>query len=148
MTTAERIETGTCFCGAVAAEMRGDPFWICFDHDDDCRRAIGSALTVWVGWRPDQFRLTRGEPRTFSKTPGVVRSFCAGCGTSIGYTDAGLPDELYVTIGFLERPEHFRPEAHAYWRQRLPWLVLDDGLPFVDGYSRRRDPKLGDPIDR
>ncbi|RUW29656.1 GFA family protein, partial [Mesorhizobium sp. M1A.F.Ca.IN.020.06.1.1] len=30
-----RIETGACFCGAIAAEMQGDPFWTCFDHDDD-----------------------------------------------------------------------------------------------------------------
>ncbi|WP_292421892.1 hypothetical protein [Mesorhizobium sp.] len=62
------IETGACFCGAIAAEMQGDPFWICFDHDDDCRRAIGSPLTIWIGYRPDQFRLTRGQPREFSKT--------------------------------------------------------------------------------
>src|SRR4051794_14233198 len=55
-----RLETGTCFCGAVAAEMRGDPFWICYDHDDGCRRAIGSPLTIWIGYHPSEFRLTRG----------------------------------------------------------------------------------------
>src|SRR3954462_310846 len=44
-----RIETGSCFCGAIAAEMHGEPFWICYDHDDDCRRAIGreDALDRW-----------------------------------------------------------------------------------------------------
>ncbi len=25
-----RIETGSCFCGSISAEMHGDPFWICF----------------------------------------------------------------------------------------------------------------------
>ncbi|RWP39208.1 MAG: GFA family protein, partial [Mesorhizobium sp.] len=24
-----RIETGSCFCGSISAEMHGDPFWIC-----------------------------------------------------------------------------------------------------------------------
>ena len=56
---ASRIEAGSCFCGAIAAEMRSEPFWVCYDHDDDCRRAIGSPLNVWVGYRPDQVRFTR-----------------------------------------------------------------------------------------
>ncbi|MDG4851215.1 MULTISPECIES: GFA family protein [unclassified Mesorhizobium] len=142
------IETGACFCGAIAAEMQGDPFWICFDHDDDCRRAIGSPLTIWIGYRPDQFRLTRGQPREFSKTRGIVRSFCEKCGTSIAYRDEGLNDELYVTIGFFDHPERFRPQAHAYWRLRLPCLEFSDDLPRIDTYSRRRDPAFGNPVDR
>ncbi len=128
--------------------MRGEPFWICFDHDDDCRRAIGSPLAIWVGYRPDQFRLTRGTPKSFSKTSGVVRTFCPECGTSISYSDRGLADELYLTIGFFDRPERFAPQAHAYWRMRLPWLDFADRLPRVDGYSRDRDPDFGDPADR
>lgn len=143
-----RIETGACFCGAIAAEMHGEPFWICFDHDDDCRRAIGSPLTIWVGYRPDQFRLTRGTPKSFSKTSGVVRTFCPECGTSISYADRGLADELYLTIGFLDHPERFPPQAHAYWRMRLPWLDFADDLPHVDGYSPVRDPDFGDPANR
>ena len=91
----DQIETGSCFCGAISAEMRGDPFWICYDHDDDCRRAIGSPVNIWVGYRTNQFRLIRGEPKSFSKTRGVVRTFCPECGTSIGYLDEGLGDQLY-----------------------------------------------------
>jgi hypothetical protein len=63
----ERKESGACFCGAIIEEMRGDPFWICYDHDADCRRAIGSALVVWVGYRPEQFSVIKGNPRSFSK---------------------------------------------------------------------------------
>jgi len=144
----ERIETGACFCGAVAAELRGDPFWVCYDHDDDCRRAIGSPLTIWVGYRPHQVTLLRGSPKSFSKTKGVVRTFCADCGTSIGYRDEGIADESYVNIGFLDHPERFKPQAHAYWRMKLPWLEMDDGLPRIDGYSRDRDPAYGTPAER
>jgi hypothetical protein len=143
-----RRETGTCFCGAIAAVMDGEPFWICYDHDDDCRRAIGGPLTVWVGYRPDQFRLLKGTPKSFSRTPGVVRTFCPDCGSSIGYSDEGLPDELYLTIGFFDRPEGLRPQAHAYWELRLPWVVFDDKLPRIDRYSRKRDAKFGNPRDR
>jgi hypothetical protein len=106
-----RLETGACFCGALAAEMRGDPFWICYDHDDDCRRAIGCPLAVWVGYHPSEFRLTRGVLKSFSKTKGVTRTFCPECGTSVSYFDEGLREELYLTIGFLDNPERFLPRA-------------------------------------
>ena len=143
-----RIETGACFCGAIAAEIHGEPFWICYDHDDDCRRAIGSPLNIWVGYRPNQFRVMRGNPKCFSKTKGITRTFCPDCGTSISYLDDGLSDELYLTIGFLDNPERFQPQAHAYWRMKLPWVSFADDLPRVDGYSRGRDPTFGNPTDR
>jgi hypothetical protein len=31
---------------------------------------------------------------------------------------------------------------------RLPFIKMDDGLPRVDGYTRQRDPTLGNPRDR
>lgn len=143
-----RVETCACFCGAIVAEAVGDPFWICSDHDDDCRKAIGSPLTVWVGYRPSQFKLKCGTPKTFSKTRGVFRSFCGACGTSIAYRDEALQDELYLTIGFFDHPERFFPQAHAYWDLKLPWVEFADDLPRIDRYSRVRDPALGDPCDR
>jgi hypothetical protein len=109
-----RIEHGWCFCEAIKAEMTGEPFWICFDHDDDCRRAIGSPLTAWIGYRPAQVRCVHGHPKTFSKTKGVTRSFRGDCGTSVSYSDQGLPDELYVSIGFMGTPERFPQQAQVY----------------------------------
>lgn len=146
MTT--RCETCACFCGAITAEVAGEPFWICYDHDDDCRRAIGSPLTIWVGYRSQQFRLTRGKPKRFSKTPGITRSFCAACGTSIGYEDEGIAGEIYLTIGFFDHPERFAPAAHAFWQLKLPWIAFADTLPRIEQYSRPRDPAFGTPRDR
>jgi hypothetical protein len=144
----ERVETGHCFCGAVAAEMRGEPFWICYDHDDDCRRAVGGPLTVWVAYRPSGFRWSKGNPKTYSGTKGVNRTFCPECGSSISYADEGLADELFVTIGFFDNPERFVPQAHAYWKMKVPWISIADDLPKVDRYTRQRDSLLGNPNDR
>ena len=143
-----RVESGACFCGGITAEAHGEPFWICYDHDDDCRRAIGGPLTIWIGYRPNQFRLTHGNPKSYSKTKGVVRTFCPECGTSISYMDEGTSDELYLSIGFMDNPERFRPQAHAYWQMKLPWIKFADDLPRADAYSRERDRELGYPKDR
>ncbi|MBV8805421.1 MAG: GFA family protein [Sinobacteraceae bacterium] len=144
----DRAEAGSCFCGAIIAEIQGDPFWICYDHDSDCRRAIGSPVVVWVGYRPEQFHITQGKPKSFSRTRGVTRTFCPDCGTSIGYEDRGTPNELYIALGFLHHPERFPPQAHAYWCEKLPWISFADKLPRIDGYSRERDAEHGTPADR
>lgn len=144
----ERLEHGSCFCGSIVAELEGEPFWITYDHDDDCRKALGGPLTVWIGYKREQVRFTSGSPRTFSKTPGVERSFCADCGTSIGYVDEGLGNEIWLTIGFMDRPERFEPRAHGYWRMKLPWIEFADDLPRFETYTRERDPKVGYPAER
>jgi hypothetical protein len=144
----ERHERGACFCGAIVAQLTGEPFWVCYDHDEDCRRATGGALVVWVGYRPEQLQITSGKLKSFSKTRGVVRTFCSECGTSISYADEGIPDELFIAIGFFDHPERFHPHAQAYWPERLPWIALADDLPRIDSYSRRRDSAFGPPRDR
>ena len=144
----ERIESGACFCGAITAEARGEPLSVVYDHDDDCRRAIGSPLTVWIGYRSNQVRFTRGTPKTFSRTPGVERGFCGDCGSTITYRDEGIAGELHLCIGFMDHPERFPPQAHSFWRLKLPWIKMADNLPRLETTSRERDPAFGDPANR
>lgn len=143
-----RVESGRCFCGAITARAEGEPFWINFDHDGHCRKALGSPLTIWIGYHRTQFVIISGSPKAFSKTRGVTRTFCAECGTSIAYMDEGLPDDIYLTIGFMNHPERFEPQVHAYWREKLPWIQFSDRLPKIDAYSRNRDFSQGFPNER
>src|SRR5690606_2995128 len=99
-------------------------------------------------YRTNQVRYKQGQPATFSKTPGVIRSFCAKCGSSISYLDQGLAGEIYICIGFMDSPERFVPAAHGYWRERLSYLRINDDLPKQDGYTRARDGAFGNPRDR
>ncbi len=89
-----------------------------------------------------------GALRSFSKNQGGQPHVLRQLRTSVGYVDAGLPDEFYLTIGFLDHPERFEPRAHAYWRLKLPWVEFADDLPRIDTYSRDRDPAFGNPNDR
>ena len=94
-----RNEYGHCFCGTIVAEMSGEPFWICYDHDDDCRH-----VEAWLldGIPTREVRFQKGHPKGFSKTRGVTRYFCGD-----------------------------------------PFVVMDDGLPRVEAYTRPRDPVFG-----
>jgi hypothetical protein len=105
-------------------------------------------MTIWIGYRAEQVISITGAPKTFSKTPGVVRSFCGDCGTSIGYQDEGLPSEIYLYIGFMDAPKRFEPAAHGYWEQRLPFVELSDSLPREARHTRKRANGFADPRDR
>jgi hypothetical protein len=133
-----RTEQGSCFCGQVVGRFRGEPLWVCYDHDDDCRRAVGSPLNVWVGYSPDNADIQGTSLRTYSKSGRVFRGFCSTCGTSITYEDHDLPGELYISVGFLDHPQRFTPQAHAYWNRKLPWISLEDALPRHPTNSRLR----------
>lgn len=143
-----RLERGSCFCGGIVAELEGEPFWINYDHDDDCRKAIGSPLTVWIGYPQNKVTFTNGVPRTFSKTPGISRGFCPNCGSSISYVDTGLREEIWISVGFMDHPERFEPVAHGYWRMKLPWVNFADALPRFETYTRERDVTIGYPVER
>jgi hypothetical protein len=62
--------------------------------------------------------------------------------------DEGIKDETYLTIGFFDNPERFKPTAHGYWREKLSWVELSDNLSRFNEYTRIRDAELGNPNTR
>lgn len=71
-----------------------------------------------------------------------MKSFCGTCGTSIGYVDDDLPNDvcwLHARTGWVT------PDAQGYWELSLPYIVMNDGPPRIETYTRARDPKLGSP---
>jgi hypothetical protein len=59
-----------------------------------------------------------------------------------------FPTSFMSPLGFMDAHEKFAPQAQAYWEIRLPFVVMDDGLPRVQGYTRQRNPSIGNPRDR
>ena len=51
------------------------------------------------------FSFVTGEPGRFASSPGVTRSFCARCGTSLTLYSEAFPGEIYVSICSLDDPE-------------------------------------------
>lgn len=129
---------GSCFCGRNRFRFHGRPIWITYDHDSDCRRAIGAPLVVWVGYMAKDVELVEGKPAIYNSSPGIRRRFCGTCGTSIAYEDDGLPGEIYYTIGVFHEPEAFAPVAHGFYSEKLSWLKLKDDLPHYQSHTRQR----------
>ena len=96
---------GGCYCGAVRYRLTAPP------HDVDtcrcrwCAHTVGATVTEWAHLPASAFEFTRGEPVRFESTPGVWRTFCGRCGSSLTYhyKDGAKVDVTTATLD--ERPE-------------------------------------------
>lgn len=119
--------------------------WLaCLDVCDDCRLVNGTHL---VGWTflplvscnpPIKSDLKIGTMKTYSTSPGVLRSFCGSCGATFFFScDERHPsDEKQVVdlaTGVLRAPEGSMAENWLTWRTKISWL--DSGKRFDEGFS-------------
>ena len=58
-----------------------------------------------------------------------MRSFCGSCGAPASFETEVFPDETHLYAASLDDPNLYRPTAHIFWSERLPWIELSDDLP-------------------
>jgi hypothetical protein len=116
--------TGRCLCGDVTFRADGAPKWIANCHCESCRRAVGAPLTTYAGFPTERFAWTGAAPARFASSPGVTRTFCPRCGSSLSYEGARWPGEIHLLVGALDRPQDFPPTRDAFVEEKLPWLHL------------------------
>jgi len=134
-----RQRGGGCRCGAIRYLAEGDPLWVAHCHCESCRRATGTALVTYAGYAHSQVTFTEGRPAGYASSPGVVRSFCATCGTPIAYQGDRWSEEIHLLLCTLDDPESLEPQGHVYVAEQLRWLKLADGLPRHAGTSSQAD---------
>jgi hypothetical protein len=116
--------TGWCLCGMVRYRATDAPLWVAHCHCASCRRATGAPVATYAGFPAEKFAWTAGEAASFASSPGVLRTFCGRCGTSLTYQGERWPGEVHVLAATLDRPEAVMPEREAFAEERLPWLHL------------------------
>ena len=89
---------GGCFCGAVRYVTMGDALTLCCCHCESCRWAVGAPQVPWGTFPRSRFRVTRGQVTEFASSPGVTRSHCADCGTSLTYSQDSRAGEIDITL--------------------------------------------------
>jgi hypothetical protein len=120
---------GRCLCGSIRFEAELPPLWSCFCHCESCRRNTSSPLTAFLGFHREQVQFAGRRPNTYHSTAGVTRSFCGACGSPVAFESLRWPGEIHLYAAGLEDPGQFVPQYHVHWSEKLPWLMIDDGLP-------------------
>lgn len=118
----EAVHRAACLCGAVRFELRGAPTLTAWCHCNSCRKATGAPAAAFVDYARDRVALVAGAPVRFASSPGVTRSFCGNCGSTLAFESLAAPDEICIHVGALECPQDFAPVATSHAAERLPWF--------------------------
>jgi hypothetical protein len=115
---------GGCLCGAVRFRARGAPKWTIWCHCQSCRRHSGAPVSAFAAFDATSVEMIEGGITKFASSPGVLRGFCATCGSTLSCEGDRSPGELHIHIGALDRPQDFAPTLEVYPEERLPWVCL------------------------
>ena len=135
------LHSGSCLCGAVRYEIRGELGPIVMCHCGQCRKAQGSAFATNAAVRAADFAIVAGEDALvgFESSPGKKRHFCRHCGSPIISTRDAIPGVVRVRIGTLDSDVGAAPSAHIYVASKAAWVEIRDGLPQYAGLEPSRN---------
>ncbi len=128
---------GACHCGAIAYEAEIDPEKVGICHCTDCQTLSGSPYRVTLPTPTQNFRLLRGELRTYIKTAdsGTQRAqtFCANCGTPIYAAAPQNPPTISLRWGAIRQRVQLPPKRMIWCGSAAPFAQDLTDLPGVDG---------------
>jgi len=128
--------TGGCQCGKIRYEITGTPDALAVCHCTDCQRQSGSAFGMTLPVKEADFRLTRGEVKTYASTSaagrGKLGAFCPECGTRIYHKPEWRKGTVSVKPGTLDDTSWLKPEMHLWTSSKQGWVMIPDGVKTFD----------------
>jgi hypothetical protein len=122
---------GSCLCTAVRYRVTGPLRRMSHCHCSMCRKAHGAAFGTYVNASATQFAWEAGEASVtaYVSSPGVRRTFCARCGSTLQWLWDRQPDVVGIAAGTLDDDPRVRPDMHIYVGSKAPWYDIADRLP-------------------
>ena len=125
------MHKGSCLCGAVRYEVRGElgPILLC--HCSRCRKTSGTAFAANSSVKTEDFHIVAGRDvlNEFESSPGVARVFCKECGSPIFSKRTAMPGIIRVRLGTLDTAIPSKPIAHIFVASKAEWDEIHDDLP-------------------
>lgn len=128
---------GSCLCGSVAFEVKGEPLIFLYCHCKSCQKSSGSIQVANLGFPPDSLSWVRGEELVgrfvdAKDNPGFTRCFCRNCGSPLPKLSRSQKFWV-VPSGLLDSDPGTRPQGNIYWAEHAAWYVPVEELPKFEG---------------
>lgn len=124
---------GGCLCGAIRFHATDAPRSSTICHCRTCRKSSAAPSVAWLTFDRGSFAVTRGVPHRFASSSGVVRTFCAECGSSLTYASDTRPNVVDVTTMSLDDDSVFPPTQEEWLSHKLAWLPTNANLAHYPG---------------
>ena len=129
---------GGCQCGTIRYEIVGTPKRVVACHCTDCQRQSGSAFGMTMLVSEDDFRLTKGELKTYASKSDAGRAklgaFCPECGTRIYHKPEWRKGTVSVKPGTLDDTPWLTPDMHLWTSSKQPWVIITED---VEAFERQ-----------
>ncbi len=123
---------GSCACGSVAYEVRGEMLGpVTYCHCWRCRKQSGASCGTTVGIRSCDLVFRSGEDRlaSWESSAGTHRFFASCCGSPIFKREGPDPEFLGFRLGTLDTDPKKLASLHFMLGSKAPWVEIVDSLP-------------------
>ena len=118
---------GGCLCGQVRWKARAEPVNVRLCHCRLCQRAVGGPYFARALFHAVDLQRS-GETTHWPSSHRLHRLSCARCGTPV-FAEVLDGPWIAVALTTLDDPKALSPGSHIWVSAKLPWIVIDDGLP-------------------
>jgi len=132
----ETVLTGSCLCGGVRYQVKGEPARFYHCHCSRCRKASGTGHASNLFVKGSLEWLAGVEQiRTF-KLPEAERfsnTFCTVCGGRVPrfIENAGI---VFIPAGSLDQEPPITPQARIFVGSRADWSCEQGPIPQFEAY--------------
>ncbi len=132
--------SGSCLCGAVQFEIKGQISQIVHCHCSQCRKAQGSAFATNGIVASRGFKILSGEDKltAYESTSGQKKYFCKICGSPIMSKSESKMDQVRIRLGTISSDVTERPMAHIFTTSKASWEDICGDLPQYESYEPGR----------
>jgi hypothetical protein len=126
------MKTGSCLCGAVAFEVRGElrPTIAC--HCIQCRKQTGNYMSATSCADKDLVFMRQDGLKWFRSSADAQRGFCKDCGSVLFWKQDGS-DATSISAGAIDGPSGAPLEGHIFCESAGDYYEIAGG-----GYRKER----------
>ena len=129
----ERI--AACSCGQLRVTCTGEPVRLSMCHCLECQTRTGSPFSAQARFKREQVTIegkaTRYE-RGADSGNRLTFHFCPQCGSTLYWTNDGLPGIVMVALGNFADPGFPAPRISVWERHRHPWVAVPTEIEHID----------------
>lgn len=115
---------GSCLCGAVRYEIRGDVERTSNCWCTMCQKQHGAAFGPYANVAARDLHYLQGEEAIthYASSPGVDRTFCKVCGANLTWQMDGQRERIGVTLGTFDTPYEGTVTHNLHIENKPGWL--------------------------
>ena len=128
--------TGGCYCKTVRYAVDGEPEASLQCYCRECCHFSGGNPVPLMRFSLDNFHLTSGRMKTFTRTDlelPVTRHFCGVCGTGIANETPKRPGAIIIKVGTFDDPSVFKTEIAIFTCDKQNYHHIPENVDVFDG---------------